>query len=621
MAGMRTAAALAVLVAGSLLLRTGTLHAGYWIDEGIAVGIASHDLADIPRTLRLDGSPPLYYLLLHGWMQLAGSGEEATRALSLAFALVAVPVAWWAGCAVFDRRAGLLAAAGAAGCPFLTYYAQETRMYSLVVVLSLAACASFARAFLGDRRRHLAWLGVWLVLLLYTHTWGVFLAAGMGVTWLALWRAGRVDGRDGARLGAAVLLAYAPWLPSLAFQAAHTGAPWSERPSLLHLLAVPGALFGYVASPPLLLAAGHAWRRAPRPEAVSVMAGLAAATVALAWIGSRIEPAWSPRYLAVAFGPALLVLAAVLSRGTRRTAALLALVAATWLVGGPPAAKSNARAVAARLTAELGPGDLVVSTQPEQVPVLYRYLPAGLVYLTPLGVVPDPRLTDWRDAFRQLRWGRAERVLLPLVDRLAPGRRVVLVTPAAPRPRGPWARAVQARTREWRAALRDDPRLRWIARAGLARSRGRRSPVRAELFYVTSARSTMRAPSTPAGRVPNTRPRASPSRPAQNASATAGGAWRTSSDAWNATARSSTVRRASHSASAAPNRAGRASRCASSRTSAPRASSHSARKAGRPSGSRDMARRTSRLITFPEPSQMPFSGVSRRSRGMGDSST
>src|ERR671915_407411 len=80
---MRVAAALLVLTAVSVGLRTGAMDAGYWIDEAIAVGIASHDLADIPRTLRQDGSPPLYYLLLHGWMRVAGFEEVATRALSL----------------------------------------------------------------------------------------------------------------------------------------------------------------------------------------------------------------------------------------------------------------------------------------------------------------------------------------------------------------------------------------------------------------------------------------------------------------------------------------------------------------------------------------------------------
>src|SRR5688500_14275444 len=148
-------------MAGSLALRMSGLESGYWIDEGIAVGLASHDLSDIPATLVMDGSPPLYYLLLHSWMGLVGESEAATRALSLIFALIAVPVAFWAGNAVFDRRTGVIAAAGVAACPFLTYYAQETRMYALVVVLSLLASASFALAFLHGRRGHLVGLGVW----------------------------------------------------------------------------------------------------------------------------------------------------------------------------------------------------------------------------------------------------------------------------------------------------------------------------------------------------------------------------------------------------------------------------------------------------------------------------
>ena len=92
-------AALALVTAATLLLRTGIMDSGYWIDEAITVGIASHDLADIPGTLRLDGSPPLFDLLLHGWMGLVGSGEAATRALPLLCALLAVPVSWWAGTA------------------------------------------------------------------------------------------------------------------------------------------------------------------------------------------------------------------------------------------------------------------------------------------------------------------------------------------------------------------------------------------------------------------------------------------------------------------------------------------------------------------------------------------
>ena len=481
------AAGLALLMAASLALRTGGMRSGYWIDEGISVGIASHGLADIPRTLGQDGSPPLYYLLLHGWMALVGSGEPATRALSLLFALLAVPVSFWAGSAVFDRRAGALAAVGAAGCPFLTYYAQETRMYALVVLLSILVSASFVLAFVRGRRGHLVALGVWMTLLLYTHNWALFLAAGMGVAWLWLWRSGRVRARDGLLVAGAVLVLYAPWVPTLLSQAAHTAAPWAERPSPLLLLGVPGGLFGYLALPLLGLAVIAAVRRGRvGDEVVRVLVTIAAVAALAAWLSAQVQPAWSNRYLAVLLGPLLLALAAAVSRGTRLTAVALVGVAAVWVLSGAAPPKSNVRAVAAEVKPVVRPGDLVVSTQPEQVPVLHRYLPDGVVFLTPLGVVWDPTVTDWRDGTSRLRHGQAGRRLEPMLSRLGPGRRILLVTPVPGRHRSqaPWSRAVRVRTREWRRVLRDDPRLRRVGPAPRGSLPVRRSTVRAEVFEV-----------------------------------------------------------------------------------------------------------------------------------------
>ena len=103
----------------SLILRTRVLGVGFWIDEGLSVGIADRPLGDIPDALRLDGSPPLYYLILHGWMQLAGTTEEAVRSLSLVFALLTVPVGWWAAGSLFGTRAGWMAAVLFATNPFL----------------------------------------------------------------------------------------------------------------------------------------------------------------------------------------------------------------------------------------------------------------------------------------------------------------------------------------------------------------------------------------------------------------------------------------------------------------------------------------------------------------------
>jgi mannosyltransferase len=237
---------------------------------------------------------------------------------------------------------------------------------------------------------------------------------------------------------------------------------------------------------PLLALAVYGARGRIRDDAVRALMVIVIVAACGAWLSSQLEPAWSTRYLAILFGPLLLALAATVSRGNRWTAAALVGVLAVWVIGGSSPAKSNVRTVAADVTPSLRPGDLVVSTQPEQVPVLDRYLPGGLVYVTPLGVVADPRITDWRDGLVLMRHGRARRELDPLVAKLVRGQRILLVTPVATR-RGataPLQRAVRARTREWRAWLESDPRLHRVGRIPHSAFAGRRSGVRAEVFEV-----------------------------------------------------------------------------------------------------------------------------------------
>jgi len=478
---------LAAVAAVVLGVQLDGFEAGFWIDEAIAVGIASHELADIPAALRLDGSPPLYYLLLHGWLLVVGTEEAATRGLSLFFAVLAVPVAWWAGRAIGGPRAGALAAVGAAGCPFAVQYAQETRMYSLVIVLSLLASAGFVLAFVQGRRRHLITVAAALVLLLYTHTWGVFLAAGLGVGWLWLRRRGRVTTRDGLMVLAVVGLAYAPWLPTLLSQSRHTGAPWAEAPSLLKLLDVPGRLFGYVTAPVLAIAIVLSWRRGlgRRREAVLALVVVGAAATGLAWGASQVQPVWAGRYYAVLMGPFLLAAATVLARGAGRWAVVaLVGVGLTWMITDPPAVKSNARTVATGVAVSLRPGDLVICTQPEQVPVLDRYLPRGLNYVTLTGFVPDPRVTDWRDGVERMRAATFERELEPWLAGAPRGRRILLVTPVIERRPGqaPWDRIVRYRSRQWGRAIREDVRLRPLAELPRSTFPRRPSAIRAELF-------------------------------------------------------------------------------------------------------------------------------------------
>ena len=464
-----TPAILSVLTALSLLLRTRQLNAGFWIDEGLSVGIGHHQLTAIPGLLREDGSPPGYYVLLGLWIRLFGDGERATHTLSLLFAIGCIPLAFAVGRNLHDRSTGLVCAALAAIDPYLTYYAQETRMYSLEAFLSLLVALAYVN---GIVRRRTAWVVVFVLSLdamLYVHNWALFLCAGLAVA-TALFARERLHLFAAAAAG--VALVYAPWVPTLISQARHTGAPWASAPNFHDLVLAPGAVFNGDAPLMAFALVGGAGlasiiRRHGDEERVTVLtlALTAGVTILLAWFLSQLSPAWATRYFAIVLGPLLLLAARGLVRARRLGVAALVAVAFVWAGYSQNDNKENARQVSAAVAPSLHAGELVISTHPEQVPVLRYYLGARPRFATTLGPVADSQVFDWRDAVDRLHDARPRPTLDALIATVPPGSEFVVVTPVFRDYRSwraQWTRLVWQRSLEWTALLQSDPRLRLV---------------------------------------------------------------------------------------------------------------------------------------------------------------
>jgi hypothetical protein len=502
-------AGLGALLAVSLLLRTREISIGFWIDEGISTGIADRALGAIPHALREDGAPPLYYMLLHFWLAIAGDSEAGVRSLSLLFALLAIPVSWWAGRAIWgSSRAAWIAAVLAAFNPFLSQFAQEARMYSLIALLAIPMVTCFLRAYVldaeGDRRPWIAGFALSTAVALYTHNWAIFLTlACLASLALAFVRAppGRRREllRDGLLGFGGGFVLYLPWIPTTLYQAAHTGAPWSDAPTVGSLLGVPGQLLGRIPQIVLLICAGTGiialWQRrdldgrlSAKARALAVLAIMGVLTVVLAWTMSQFSPAWASRYLAIAVGPFVLLAAGGLASAGRLGLVGLLLVVVMWAQDAAPVEKSNVRAVAHLIGPSLAPGDLVISTQPETVPVLHYYLPPGLQYATLTGSMSDVGVWDWRDGVTRLDATAPEKDLKPLIDALPVGRRVALVEPitwALNRWNAPWTKLVRIRSKEWAQYLSNFPNLKVTAIQPPEFTPPRPNPVQATVLVKT----------------------------------------------------------------------------------------------------------------------------------------
>ncbi len=223
--GLVLAALLIIITLLALGLRLYRLdNQSLWYDEGFSVYLAGMDIDEITARTAGDIQPPLYYYLLHGWIQLFGDTEWALRALSVLFGVFTVPLIYAVAQILFrSRLAGLLAALLVAVSPLHIWYGQEVRMYTMLTFLCLLS--SYLLLLAIRTKREWAIPILWAayaaanVAALYTHYFALFILASQAVYVLAVLVVQRFRPLHlllGSLASAiATLLLYLPWMPYL----------------------------------------------------------------------------------------------------------------------------------------------------------------------------------------------------------------------------------------------------------------------------------------------------------------------------------------------------------------------------------------------------------------------
>jgi mannosyltransferase len=472
---VRIGGVLLLLSLVALWVRTRYIGGQFWMDEGITVGISSHSLSSIPGILRMDGSPPLFYLLLHIWMQMVGNGQAATHWLSEIFAALTIPVGYWAGRTIAGKRAALMCATLFAFNAFLDYYSVETRMYTLMALLGLLATIGFINGFVYRRRPYVILFSAAQALMFYTHAWAIYFAAGSFISLVLLWKISDQEIRkglikDALMAYAAAAVVFLPWLPNFIFQATHTAAPWDTRPRFGAPIQIAKSVFGGASiTVVLLIAAGVGYSplanrraRATREAKVTLMLfTLFFVTLVLAWIGSQVTPAWVVRYFAPIVAPMLLLFAIGMSRAGVIGAIAIVFTIAFMIRPSAfePQYKSDMQDLGGEMAPLLHRGDLVIVGQPESMPLAYYYLPGGLRWSSTIGPVKDPTYMNWVNAEARYQAAAPAKVLPPLLNSLKPGQQVLFIRPlteGVENWEAPWTSLIRRRSAQWGAIIQAD---------------------------------------------------------------------------------------------------------------------------------------------------------------------
>ena len=426
-----------------------------WLDEVLSVNIAALSVGDAVQALRHDGHPLLYYAVLGVWLDGFGDSDLAARSLSGLFSLAAAAAIWAATRRRLGAEAARYAAVLALTSPFLVRYGSEARMYALVVLL---AAAGWLLTELAVERRSLVRLAALAAVVaagLHTHYWMIWLAAAasavLAVRWLRTPASRPVLTPVLAAYGCG-WIGFAPWLPVLVEQFAHTGTPWAKwaRPAEVAVESIE-ALGGGTRFEPVLLGvalAGAAvlgatlvrtgadgvelgWPGRHRGAPLAAVAALTLAGGGLA--AMALGSAFEARYTAVVV-PLLLALAGRGLAGLPRWAApaalaALAVFAVAVSVDEARRDRTQGEEVADAIDAGAREGDVVVACPDQLAPAVLRYLDSGLTVLTH-PPTSDPRFVDWYDYSERIAAASAGATAAAAADGVGPTGAVWLVTAA-----------------------------------------------------------------------------------------------------------------------------------------------------------------------------------------------
>lgn len=192
-----------------------------WYDEAFSVWISALSPEAIWFHTGRDVHPPLYYLLLHCWMEVFGKTPLSIRSLSAIAGTLTVPLGVLMARSVFGSRASLVFGLFLALLPMSVRLSQEARMYAVEAMFLMGATLALIYWMRKSAQyRYCLLYALCMTAALYTHYYAVLAAL---VHWLYLIvlrvhpsvKAPHVTSTVWWMCNALVAIAYVPWLFSL----------------------------------------------------------------------------------------------------------------------------------------------------------------------------------------------------------------------------------------------------------------------------------------------------------------------------------------------------------------------------------------------------------------------
>jgi uncharacterized membrane protein len=157
-----------------------------WLDEASTLTFATMSIPGIwEATMGGEFNPPLFYWFEH-MMLFFGNNEFILRFVPAVLGVLTIPLIYVAGKEFFDRNVGIIAAAACAFSPFLIFYSQEARAYSMGLFFIVFALIFFLKALKTNEIIPWSLFAVFSALAFWTHFYTLVITGALFLYALAV---------------------------------------------------------------------------------------------------------------------------------------------------------------------------------------------------------------------------------------------------------------------------------------------------------------------------------------------------------------------------------------------------------------------------------------------------
>jgi mannosyltransferase len=167
--------AIGVVLISRFMLINGSVQ----LDEAQSLWQTSHSIGGTLHVVALDVHVPMYHLILHFWQLYFGQGVSTARILSVIFFVATIPLVFLLARSILSFRWALFAMVLFSFSPFMDWYANVARMYTLLAFFATLSQLLFIRIM----KRKKGWFafGASSVIGAYSHYFFSFNLAAEGI--------------------------------------------------------------------------------------------------------------------------------------------------------------------------------------------------------------------------------------------------------------------------------------------------------------------------------------------------------------------------------------------------------------------------------------------------------